>query len=422
MSGRALIVGGGIIGLMSAHQLLKRGFQVTVLEREGRERSGSSYGNAGLIVPSHFVPLAAPGVVAQGIRWMANPRSPFYVKPRLDPALLGWGWRFFRAGTEVRVRESAPVLLELNLASRDMYVEINEALGGGFEFERLGVTMLANTERGLEGEARTAEHARELGLKVRVLDAAGVAALEPDIDLNVVGGVHYADDAHLDPGALMRALEGQLERAGVEIRHGVNVVGFESSAGRVASVIAQTETAEAEKIPTDTVILAAGAWSGELARSVGLRLPMQPGKGYSLTLEAPSQRLNAPAILSEARAAVTRMGERLRVGGTMELAGFDASANEARIEGILDSVRCYFPGLSHEELTAPPRWHGFRPCSPDGLPYVGRSPRHENLIIATGHLMMGVSLAPITGRIVSELAANEAPSLDITRLRVDRYG
>lgn len=414
-----MVVGAGIVGLASAYYLRKRGYEVTVLERDGAERNTTSYGNAGMVVPSHFVPLAAPGVVAQGVRWMADPKSPFYVKPRLSADVIGWGWRFWRAGTAQHVRRSAPVLLGLNLASRDLYVSLNEELGGGFDFERQGLTMLTATEHGLEEEAKVASQAHELGLAAQVLDRHAVQAMEPGIELNVVGGVHFPEDAHFDPTKFMRVLTGRLEADGVDLRFGAKVTGFGESGGLVTSVT--VEGSGSGSVLADHVVVAAGSWSGSVGRQLGLNLPMQPGKGYSMTLENPSQRLRVPSILAEARVAVTRMGERLRVGGTMEIAGFDDGANEVRVEGIVESALRYFPKLRREEFGAAPRWHGFRPCSPDGLPYLGNSPKHSNLTVATGHSMMGVSLAPITGSLVAQLVAGEPPAHDLSLTRVDRY-
>lgn len=417
MSKHVVVIGAGIVGLASAYYLRKRGFEVTVLERDGEHRNTTSYGNAGMVVPSHFIPLAAPGVVAQGIKWMVNPKSPFYIKPRLSPDVVGWGWKFWRAGTAEHVQRSAPLLLALNLASRDLYVSLNEELGGGFDFERQGLTMLTATEHALEEEAKVAEMANQLGLAAHVLDKPSVQAMEPDIELNVVGGVHFPEDAHFDPTKFMHVLTRRLKDDGVEIRYDCNVAGFGESGGRVSSVA----VAGSGDVKADHVVVAAGSWSGEVGRQLGLNMPMQPGKGYSMTLENPSQRLRVPSILAEARVAVTRMGERLRVGGTMEIAGFDDRANEVRIEGIIESALRYFPRLQRAEFEAVPRWHGFRPCSPDGLPYLGSSPKHANLTFATGHSMMGVSLAPVTGSLVAQLVAGEQPSHDLTLTRVARY-
>ena len=421
MSGHVVVVGGGVMGLTSAYYLRKRGYEVTVLERDAADRNTTSHGNAGMVVPSHFIPLAAPGVVAQGVRWMANPKSPFYIKPRLNADVLGWGWRFWRAGTAEHVRRSAPVLLALNLASRDEYVRLDEELGGGFDFERQGLTMLTATDQGLEEEAKVAALAHELGMAAEVLDRAAVQAMEPGMSLNVVGGVHYPEDAHLDPAKFMRVLTERLENDGVQVQFGAEVTGFGESGGRLASVQYRGADGASTDLKADHVVVAAGSWSGAVGKFLGLNMPMQPGKGYSMTLQQPSQRLRVPSILSEARVAVTRMGERLRVGGTMEIAGFDDGANAVRVEGIIESALRYFPELDRAEFDAPPRWHGFRPCSPDGLPYLGNSPRHSNVTVATGHSMMGVSLAPVTGSLVGELVAGEQLSLDISLLNVGRF-
>lgn len=420
MSKRVVVLGAGVIGLMAAHYLRRRDLEVVVVEEAGPERATTSYGNAGMIVPSHFVPLAAPGVVLQGIKWMADPKSPFYVRPRLSPELLSWGWRFWRAGTAAHVARSAPLLLALNLASRDEYVRLDEELGGGIGLERRGLTMLCATQEGLDEEARVAEMAKELGSRAEVLNAAGVRALEPDIELNVVGGVRFPDDAHLDPGALMRALQARLVADGVEFRFGAHAIGFERD-GATIRAVSVAAPRQPEAIKGDAFVLAAGAWTGRLARLLDMHVPMQPGKGYSLTLERPSQRLAVPSILTEARVAVTRMGEKLRVGGTMELSGFDERANELRVQGIVEAALRYFPGLSASEFQAAPRWHGFRPLSPDGLPYLGFARRYPNLVVASGHGMMGLSLAPITGKLVGELLAGESTSVDVRALAVERF-
>jgi len=421
VSKRVVVIGAGVIGLMCAHYLRQRDLEVVVIDREGAERATASYGNAGMIVPSHFVPLAAPGVVAQGIRWMANPKSPFYVRPRLSADLIAWAWRFWRAGTARRVRRSAPLLLALNLASRDEYLALVKGLGEDVGLERRGLSMLCATQKGLDDEAGVVELAHELGARAEVLDARGVKALEPDIDLSVVGGVHFPDDAHLDPGRLMRAMQRSLAAGGVEFEFGCEVTGFTTRAESVVGVNVRRARGEVDTILGDEFVLAAGAWSGLLARTIGLELPMQPGKGYSTTLEDPPQRLRVPSILAEARVAVTPLGGRLRVGGTMELNGFDPRENETRILGIVESTLEYFPSLSTADFRGE-WWHGFRPCSPDGLPYLGRTQRHENVIVAAGHGMMGVSLAPVTGKIVAELVAEAPPSISVGSLSPDRYG
>ncbi len=420
MARHALVVGAGVVGLNAAHELRRRGFDVTVVERDPAGHAATSHGNAGIVVPSHFVPLAAPGVVTQALRWMLDPMSPFYVRPRASLELARWGWGFLRSANAAHVARAAPLLLALNLASRRRYEELVAELGVDVGFTPRGLLLLCHTDRGLEEEARGAAAARGMGLDAVVLDAAEVRALEPGIELDVVGAVHVRDDAHLDPGATMRALRARLDRDGVRFRNGTEVTGLRDHGGVVEVDVVGAEGARVEA--ADALVLAGGSWSGALARSLGLRLPLQPGKGYALTIERPSQRLRTAAILVEARAAATPLGDRLRIGGTMEIAGFDPRLTPSRIEGIKRAAGRYFPRLPRAELDGAAPWMGFRPVSPDGLPYLGRAPRHPNVIVATGHAMMGFSLGPISGQLVAELVAGERPSVDLTLLAPGRFG
>jgi D-amino-acid dehydrogenase len=409
------VVGAGIVGLSCAYYLRREGHDVVVFDRDQQQRDGTSFGNAGMIVPSHFVPLAAPGVIEQGLRWMRDPTSPFYVRARPSSALLRWGYEFWRASRRSQVDRAAPLLLALNQASHGEYRELDEALGG-FGLESSGLLMLCATEHGLAEEAVVAVQARSLGLEARVLARDEVTALEPDVAIDAVGAVHYTGDGHLDPGAFMAALERWLVEHGAEFRWGAEVGSIATAAGKATGVI----TSEGE-VRADAVVLAAGSWSATLARTAGLRLLIEPGKGYSLTVPTADQRLRTPAILSEARVAVSPLGERLRVGGTMELSGFGPSDSASRVKGIVDSAVRYLPGLDRDELLAAPRWQGHRPCTPDGLPYLGSDTAHPNLIIATGHAMMGVSLAPITGKLVADIVAGRSSELDITALDPRRH-
>lgn len=426
-----VVIGAGVIGLGSAFELRRRGFDVTVIERDDPARETTSFGNAGMIVPSHFVPLAAPGVVAQGVRWMADPKSPFYVRPRASLDLLRWGWRFWRAGTAAHVERSAPLLLRLNLASSAAYddweSELRARLGHGVGLERRGITMLCATDHGLDEEARTAARANELGYPAEVLSAAEVRALEPGARLEVAGGVRYPGDAHLDPGALMRGLQRWLEVAGVAFRFGTQVERFERENGRVRAVTVEQRAGEGASggrstVAADAFVVAAGARSTPLARQVGAGISLQPGKGYAMTLPANDAGLRAPVLLSEARVAITPLGQGLRVGGTMELTGFDERVTPARLEGIVDGATRVLPGLSRERLLAAPRWVGYRPCSPDGLPYLGLAPAAPNVVVATGHAMMGISLAPVTAAVVARLVAGEPPGFDLAMLDPARHG
>jgi D-amino-acid dehydrogenase len=416
MSKRVLIVGGGIIGLSVAHHCALKGHQVTVVERGAAERNGCSFANAGMIVPSHFIPLASPGVVQLGLRWMWNPESPFHVQPRFSSELLDWGWKLYRAATPARVAAAAPVLRDLHLASRTCFHEWAARWGNEFALVEQGLLMLCNTDRGLEHEAQTADYARQLGMPADVLTPAAAAELEPNIRMAIAGAVYFRLDAHLTPGRLMAVLRRELQRAGAKLLHDTEVRGWLVDRARVSAV----ETS-AGRIEADELVLCAGVWSTQLVRDLAIALPMQAGKGYSLTLDPAPVRPRVCAILSEARVAMTPMGGGVRFGGTMELTSIDETINPIRVSGIVKSVARYYPDVTPSHFEHASILSGLRPCSPDGLPYIGRFDRFENLSTATGHAMMGVSLAPITGKLIAEVVSDEPPSLPITALRPDRY-
>jgi D-amino-acid dehydrogenase len=409
-----LIVGGGIVGLCAAYYAAERGLRVTVVDRGSPEDQGCSFGNAGMVVPSHMVPLAAPGMVWLGLRYMLSPESPFYVRPRPSLDLLRWGVRFWRSANARHVARAAPVLRDLHLASRACFEEL--ARTHDFGLVRRGLLMLCRTAHGLDEEARAAQFARSLGVPADVLGPAEAQALEPGVRLDVAGAVHYPLDCHLTPGRLMAALRASLERSSVRMVWNASVTGWRTRDGRVEAAA----TTQGE-LTADEFLLAAGVWSTSVAHDLGLALPMQAGKGYSLTLPGPRRMPALCAILSEARVAVTPMGGALRVGGTMELTGIDTTVDPARVRGIVKAVSRYLPDFAASDFDGVPAWCGLRPCSPDGLPYVGRTRRWRNLSVATGHSMMGVSLAPITGRLLADVWTGAPPSIDLAALGPDRY-
>ncbi len=411
-----LIVGAGIVGLCTAYFCARKGHRVTLIERGGPHRDGCSFVNAGMVVPSHFVPLANPGMVQQGLRWMWNSESPFYIKPRLSPDLLGWGWKFRRAATQAHVERAAPLLRDLHLASRDCYRQWAALWNGDFDLTERGMLLLCNTEHGLKVEIKTAEHARRLGIPAEVLTPAATAELEPNLRLAITGSVYFPLDCHLTPGRLMAALTRQVEQAGVELACDTGVDGWRTTGNRIDAVHTRGAVLRA-----DEYVVCAGIWSQQLVRELGIRIPMQAGKGYSLTLESPAWSPRRCAILSEARVAVTPMGSSLRFAGTMELSGIDQGIDAARVRGIVNSVSAYCPDLARSDLEKASVRSGLRPCSPDGLPYVGRVSRFANLSVATGHAMMGISLGPVTGKLMAEMLSDQPPSCSMAGLSPDRY-
>jgi D-amino-acid dehydrogenase len=410
------ILGGGVIGLSAAWHCLARGHQVVLVDRNPPLRDGCSFGNAGMIVPSHFIPLAAPGMVALGLKWMWNPESPFWIKPRIDTELFSWGLKFWRAATAARAAAAEPLLRDLNLASRAGFAALEKALKRNFALNQRGLLMLCRTEHGLADESRMAGRARALGIPAEVLDAAQTARKDPGVKMTVAGSVFFPMDAWLHPGRLMEALEAALVDLGAHFVRPADVVRPDVTGSRINAI----ETT-AGRVEADEFVLCTGAWSGELGRAFGLKLPMQAGKGYSLTLERPRQLPSLCAIFTEARVAVTPMAGSLRIGGTMELGGLNEEVDPRRVRGIIKAVPGYYPDFTESDFSGVKPWHGLRPCSPDGLPYLGRTKSCDNLIVAAGHAMMGLSLAPVTGCIVADLASGSTPAFDLSLLDPDRY-
>jgi len=412
-----LIVGGGVIGLCTAYYAARKGHRVTVLDRRAADHEGCSYGNAGLVVPSHFVPLAAPGMVALGLKWMRRPDSPFYVKPRLDRELISWGLNFWRAANAAHVRRAAPLLRDLNLASRACFEEIAHLTGNVFGLEKKGLLCLCRTKRRWEEEARIAEQAMQLGLKVEVFDARQAARLDPNVRMDIAGAVYFHEDCHLTPARFMAALKQQSEQLGVALSWLNQLTGWRVNGQRIEAA----RTAKGD-LTADEYVLCGGSWSPIVARDLRLNFPIQAGKGYSLTLPKPGLSPAIPAILTEARVAVTPMGQALRFGGTMEIAGLSEEINPVRVRGIINSVLKYYPDFTARDFDGIQPWCGLRPCSPDGLPYVGRTRRYANLSVAAGHAMLGLSLGPITGKLMAEILSGAKPPFDLHLLDPDRYG
>ena len=379
--------------------------------------SGCSYGNGGLVVPSHSIPLSAPGVVSQSLKWMLNPESPFYIKPRLDRDLISWLWHFYRACNEKHVVRATPVIRAMNMASVALFEEMASLDGMNFGFEKRGTITAYRTERGLAKAVKDARFLSEMGVETRVLDADEIVALNPGIRIRVIGGIFFPEDAHLVPHRFVRGLAEYVGGKGVRIHRETEVLGFEISRGRV--VAAKTTRGD---FRAEHIILASGSWSPMIAKDLRINLPIQPAKGYSITFKRPDVCPTMPFSLGEAKVGITPMGDMLRFAGTLELAGLDFSINQRRVQAILKAVPEYFPDLNPDYLDMIEIWCGLRPCTPDGVPFLGRAPGVENVIVAAGHAMIGISLGPVTGKLVAELVSDEVPSIDLSALKVDRFG
>ena len=415
MQSRVLVLGNGIIGLSSALAALQRGMNVTILDRITPHGDSCSLGNAGMVVPSHFVPLAAPGVISQGLKWMRDPESPFYVQPRFSWDLLQWGLRFYHATNAHQVAAGTQLLRDLNLASRELYVQWQEC-GIDSSLAKRGLLMLCKTQHALDEEGTLANQARSLGIPASVLSPEETAALDPNVTTSIAGSVYYPKDCQLDPKKLLDSLRSKIATLGGKFLYEQHVTGWVIQNGRIKAV----KTISGQ-VDADEFVLCGGVWSDALVRPLKIRIPMQPGKGYSLTVPDPIELPSVCSILVEAKIAVTPIGSSLRFGGTMQLGELNPSIDPRRVQGIIKNIPPYMPRFKPQHFEGIEPWVGLRPVSPDGLPYIGRTQALKNLTIATGHAMMGISLGPITGKLIGEVLSGQKPSIDLTHLSPDRF-
>ncbi len=412
-----VVIGGGIMGLSSALYLRRSGHRVTVLDKDGFT-DNCSYGNMGYVCPSHFIPLASPGIVWQGIKWMFNSRSPFYVQPALDSALINWGLNFMRSANKENMANVAIPLKDIALFSQHEYFEWAKIPGFDFTLERKGVLEIFKTNKVAEHAAHTVETGKKLGLDVELLDQQRLQALEPQTRVDAKGAINFKCDAHLYPNQLMDNVKKYLLANDVQLIKG-EVSGFENSDGKIIDVLANGNAYKA-----DEVVIATGSWSRQIAAKLQTKIPLMPGRGYSFTLENSAYRLNHPAILTEGRVAITPMenGNKMRYGGTMEIVNIKTPPRYNRVEGIVQAVKEFFPEFKIEMPAKEQIWYGFRPTSADGLPYIGRIKKFKNVTVATGHSMLGLSLGAGTGKLVSEIINEQKPGIDLRPFEVERFG
>lgn len=414
---KVVVIGGGIMGLSSAYYLQKSGHQVIVLDK-GDFSDNCSYGNAGYVCPSHFIPLATPGIVWKGLKWMFNSRSPFYVRPSLNSSLIDWGFKFIKSATNKKVEEAAVPLRDIALLSQQEYEQWASLPGFDFAYQHKGLLEVFQTKAVAEHAKHTVDKGKELGLETELLSYDELKQLEPQAKFNALGAIFFKCDAHLYPNKLMKVLLTWLKQQGVQLVAGAEATGFEKENSRIKKVITAKQIYDA-----DEVVIATGAWSRQVAALLDTKIPMMPGRGYSVTLEDSKYFLNYPAILVEGRVAVTPMdGNKIRFGGTMEVIPTTTAPRYHRVEGILNAVKRFLPEFDVPMPSTDKIWYGYRPCSADGLPYIGRISNYKNVVVATGHAMLGLSLGAGTGKLVSELVNEKSMSMDIQPFAVERFG
>lgn len=412
---KVIIVGAGIVGYSTAYFLNKAGCDVTIIDQtDGNDNC--SFGNAGYVSPSHLIPLASPGIISQGLKWMLNSKSPFYIKPRLNLDLIKWGLLFKKASTEKRVKDAIPVLYDLTVKSQKLYEEILEEENIEAGYHKPGLLMVCQTKEALHHEEELVKIAQDFGLEASTLTREETEKLEPNVEYDMAGSVWFGCDAWMTPNAYMEKFRPLLIERGVKLEFDTQLTDFNIEQGKVKSVLTNKGNFEA-----DEFIMTAGAWTPLLMKKIGIFMPLQGGKGYSFTIENPPVMPKLPSILVEGRIATTPMMHGLRIAGTMELTGINHDINQNRIKGIVYSVKEAMPSLRDYDFSTIKPWAGLRPCTPDGLPYIGRVSTVNNLQVGTGHAMLGWTLGPITGKMLAEEIIGEQASIKSSLLEVERY-
>lgn len=411
---KVIVIGGGISGLCSAYYLLKEGFEVSVIDK-GNLTEGASNINAGYSTPSHIISLAAPGVITKGLKWMWDSSSPFYIKPRLDPQFLHWAWEFKKSATKIKVEQSIPVLKELSLKSRDLYEELMFSVNLKSHYERKGLLNVFLTQKSADEELKKAERVKMENLELNILSKNQVLGMQPGLSEDILGAVHYTCDSHSTPNDFMAKLKDWLIGNGVDFKLNEIVKEVHGESGRIKWIKTSHDFYSA-----DVFVIAAGTWTQQLTKKIGLKIPLQGGKGYSIDVYRDTG-VNYPTILTEAKVAVTPMHGFTRFSGTMEFSGNNNFIRRKRVLAIGEAAKRYYKNVHLIEKEMSYARSGLRPVSPDGLPYIGKTSKFNNMVIAAGHAMIGWSLGAVTGKLVSEVVAGKKTSINIEPLSPERF-
>jgi D-amino-acid dehydrogenase len=415
-SSDVIVVGAGPVGACCALELARSGARTVLLERETEvcPPVSGAHGNCGLLVPSDATPLAAPGVLGQGLRWMLDSSSPFYIAPRPSPALARWLWLFRAACSEERAQAAAPVLRALHAESARLHDELAAAgAGERWHFHHDGELQVYETAAGLAAAAEDVARARAMGVRVEDVTAEEARRMFPSLRCDLAGAYYFPEDGHLDPKLFTREAARLAEEADARVITGAEALSLEPAAEGVRVLTTRGWFSAGQ------VVLAAGAWTPLLTRRLGRRLPIEPAKGYSVDVDRPADFPEMPLYLGDAHVVLTPLGDTLRLGSTLELSGWDLRVRLKRV--------AYLRAAGERAIGVPADgpvrqlWRGPRPVTPDGLPVIGRVPGRDRVILATGHCMLGLSLGPVTGRLVAELAGGARPTIDLAPLSPERW-
>jgi D-amino-acid dehydrogenase len=414
MKSDVVVVGGGVVGLSVALELRRRGATVTVVERE-RLGHGCSFGNAGWLTPSLCVPLPAPGLIWKSFQWLFDPESPLYIQPRFDAGLARWIAGFLIATRKSTFERGAEAMVALCRQSVDAWERLaKEHPENDFGFARRGLVSIFESKEAFEKAREGADLVAKFGAPYELWTADEVREREPAVIGAQVGAYFFPQDAQCEPYPAVRALVAEVERAGVTLREDTEVVSIETQDGSVRRL-----TTTRGDLRPEHVVLATGAWSQAIGRAIDLRIPILGAKGYSLVLPKldphPTRSLN----LAERKVAINPHRDGLRIAGTLELVDNDYTINQRRVNAILRGAKGMLALPEPIEIKA--LWRGLRPCTPDGMPLLGRARGRKNLWLATGHQMTGLKTAPASGVLLAQLMAGETTTLDPEPFRADRY-
>ena len=415
-----IVIGGGVVGACSAYYLAAAGHRVTILDR-GIFGRGASHANCGYVCPSHVLPFAAPGAVWSTLKTLFQRNSPLKVRARTVLGDLGWFLGFQRRCNQRDMLAAGHAIQSLLRSSRTLFEELIATEQLDCEWEKKGLLFVFRTQKAFDHYSHTDELLHErFNMGAKRLDAGELLQLEPALLPGNAGGYHCTGDAHLRPDRLMSELKRVLLARGVEIVENCEVRGFIRENGKAKAVKVSPTRQQGSEFPADQFVVATGAWTPLLNRELGCRVPIQPGKGYSITMPRPAVCPAVPLIFEEHRVAITPFQSGYRIGSTMEFAGYDESMNRSRLALLTDAAKLYL----REPLAEPVQeeWWGWRPMTYDSLPIIDRSPAMSNVLIAAGHNMLGLSMAPATGKLVSELLGEVPPHLDPTPYLLRRFG
>lgn len=408
-----LIIGAGVIGLAAAYELSRAGAKVVVIDKF-EPGFGCSYGNAGWITPCFAMPLPMPGMLLKSLRWLSDPESPLYIKPELSPTLIRWLIRFMMSMNEKQMLSSVEALTTLSKHSLDLYKELSNKTDKPFSFQQQGLLMVAQSSDGLNYAKKEMELVARHGIPGQFMSEDEARHFEPSITKRIKGGVFFNEEAHAEPLAVTQTLAHEAKKLGAQIISKTEVIDFQK---RENGILAARTTRGI--FQADQFVLATGAWSQRMGQTLDIRIPILGGKGYAIITDTLAPNPQRPLMLVEKKVAVTPRDGTLRLAGTLELVNQDETFTTRRVEAIVRGAREFMnvpETIKYHEI-----WRGLRPCSPDGVPIIGRTKKYPNLLIATGHQMLGLQTATGSGKLIADLVLNRGTDVNPAPFRADRF-